>query len=142
MPKLQNFDFDGWCYFLCKIIICNKPKKKKIINSVKKKMLHSKINKMFLLILYFVCPRFACRTMKNPNDMGLRGHPEWRGITCSNIGALEMYFSDKRTKMPLVNLGFDRKSNEVKILIKQQFLWFFTKPEFLGDFWPLWPSLT
>ena len=36
----------------------------------------------------------------------------------------------------------DQRSNEVKILTKQHFSWFFTKLERLKDFWPLWPSLT
>ena len=47
---------------------------------------------------------------------------------------LKCLFPTKMTKIPLVNLEFDRMSNEVKTLTKQHFSWFYIKPELLGDF--------
>ena len=47
-------------------------------------------------------------------------------------------FQPKWPKYPLSTLGWPK----VKILIKQHFSWFYIKLELLGDFWPLWSSLT
>ena len=66
--------------------------------------------------------------------MRLREHPERRGATCLGIGVPEVPFSAKTTKMPLVNLGFDQRSNEVKTHTKQHFSWFYIKTKLLGDF--------
>ena len=75
--------------------------------------------------------------------MGLWEHLERRGVAYSNTGAPKVPFSAKMTKMPLVNPRFDRRSNEVKALKKQHFfLWFYIKPELLGEFLQLWLSLT
>ena len=71
--------------------------------------------------------------------MGLWEHLERRGVAYSNTGAPKVPFS---AKVPLVNPRFDRRSNEVKALKKTFFLWFYIKPELLGEFLQLWLSLT
>ena len=66
--------------------------------------------------------------------MGPREHPERRDAARSDTRAPKVPFSAKMTKMPLVNPRFDQKSNEVKALTKQHFLWFTSNPSFLEIF--------
>ena len=84
-----------------------------------------------LLILYFVCLRFECRTLENSKMLfspyGLRGHLEWCGTTHLNAGA-------KMTKMHLVNLGLTEGQTRSKPSQKQNFLNSYIKLELFGDF--------
>ena len=86
----------------------------------------------------FFRPRFACRTLKNPKISFL---PPWVCESIQNdmaqpirgIGAPEVPFLTKMTKMPLVSLRFNRRLNEVQTLTKQCFSQFYIKPELLKD---------
>ena len=66
----------------------------------------------------------------------------WHDATCSGTRVPEVPFQVKFTKMPLVNPRLTESQSWVKIIPKQQFSCFYIKPELLGDFCQLWPTLT
>ena len=93
------------------------------------------------------CPPSIC--MSKPRkfqkyhflSMGPWEHLERRGATRLGIGVPGVLFFAKITKMPLVSPRVNQRSNVVRTLTKQRFSQFYIKPELLGDFWQLWPSL-
>ena len=74
-------------------------------------------------------------------SMGPRKRLYWHCATHLGIGALEMPFQVKLTKMPIVNLGLTKSQCCVKIIPKKHFSCFYIKPELLDDFRQRWPSL-
>ena len=98
-----------------------------------------------MLIPYFICPRFVCQTLKNPKiSFSLHGVTRtyimvWRN---PKISFPQSAFFSQNDQNVLGQPWVDRRPNNVKIITKQHFSWFYIKPELLGYFYQLWPSLT
>ena len=96
-------------------------------------------------MLYFVCPRFACRTTEIPKILSfLHRATETSNLTWLNSfmhrsirSAFPSQIDQNAPHLPWV----DRKSNEVKVHLKHYFPCFYIKPKPLGYFSQLWPSL-
>ena len=95
--------------------------------------------------MYFFCLRFACRIQKfqkyllsqeiaeTPRLMWRNPFRHW-----STQRSISSQIDQNAPSQPYV----DRKSKLVKIILKQHFSCFYIKPNRLGDFRQLWPSLT
>ena len=91
-----------------------------------------------LLILYFVHPWFACRTLKNPKiSFTLHGiMRKYIMVWHNSFGhrrAQSAFFGQNDQNTPS-QTWVDQRSNKIKILTKKHFSWFYIKPELLRDF--------
>ena len=74
--------------------------------------------------------------------MGPREHPEWRGATYSDTGALKVPLSAKMTKTPLVNPELAKSQTSSKSPQNKTYHIFTSNPSFLdifGIFDQVWP---